>query len=177
MPSIVKSLRVLADPDTAPAAAAAPATRNSPSPRFRKSSAWASRGSRAISPSSSRRQLVRDRRAGKNIYYALAADHPLQAQLAEIVPRQRAGDSRSRSTIKPRSQLALAQAPGQGARLFQPARGQIRPQPLPGPLLAGGSRTCCSRSSPPIVVADLGAGEGTLSQLLARHAKKVIADR
>jgi len=28
---------------------------------------------------------------------------------------------------------------------------------------------------PPMVIADLGAGEGTFSQLLARHAKKVIA--
>ena len=28
---------------------------------------------------------------------------------------------------------------------------------------------------PPLIVADLGAGEGTLSQLLAKRAKKVIA--
>ena len=28
---------------------------------------------------------------------------------------------------------------------------------------------------PPLVIADLGAGEGTLSQLLARRAREVIA--
>jgi ArsR family transcriptional regulator len=118
-------------------------------------------------------QLVRDRRAGKNIFYALRDDLPLKNQIAEIVA---AGAREMPETDGDMAALALILRKRQDkARdYFNQLAGRFGRSYCPGRTWKGVSHMLMTLVGP-ITVADLGAGEGTLSQLLARHAKKVIA--
>jgi ubiquinone/menaquinone biosynthesis C-methylase UbiE/biotin operon repressor len=116
--------------------------------------------------------LVSDRRAGKNIYYTLtpaAADVELKTILAATAKElpEAAGDARAlRVALKKRKDKAreyFNQLAGKFGRTYCPGRTW---QGLTHLLLA---------LVPELTIADLGAGEGTLSLLLARRAKKVIA--
>jgi ubiquinone/menaquinone biosynthesis C-methylase UbiE/biotin operon repressor len=116
--------------------------------------------------------LVLDRRAGKNIYYRLtpaAAESELNTILeasARDLP-QTAGDARAlRVALRKRQDKArdyFNQLAGKFGRTYCPGRTW---QGLAHLLLA---------FVPELTIADLGAGEGTLSQLIARRARKVIA--
>jgi SAM-dependent methyltransferase len=110
-------------------------------------------------------QLVRDRRAGKNIFYALREDFPLRSQIAEIVAAGAREMPETQGDITA-LQLALRKRQDKTREYFNRLAGRFGRSYCPGRLLT---------LVGPIVVADLGAGEGTLSQMLARHAKKVIA--
>jgi ArsR family transcriptional regulator len=118
-------------------------------------------------------QLVRDRRAGKNIFYALREDFPLRAEIAEIVAAgaREIPDTESDITAL---QLVLAKRRDKAREYFNHLAGKFGRSYCPGRTWKGVSHLLLTLIGP-IVVADLGAGEGTLSQLLARHAKKVIA--
>jgi ubiquinone/menaquinone biosynthesis C-methylase UbiE/biotin operon repressor len=116
--------------------------------------------------------LVSDRRAGKNIYYTLtpaAADVELKTILAATAKElpEAASDARAlRVALKKRKDKAreyFNQLAGKFGRTYCPGRTW---QGLAHLLLA---------LVPELTIADLGAGEGTLSLLLARRAKKVIA--
>ena len=118
-------------------------------------------------------QLVRDRRAGKNIFYAVRADFPLNSQIAEIVA---AGAREMPETEGDNTalQLALCKRQDKARDYFNRLAGRFGRSYCPGRTWKGVSHLLLSLMGP-IVVADLGAGEGTLSQMLARHARKVIA--
>jgi ArsR family transcriptional regulator len=102
--------------------------------------------------------VVADRRAGKNVYYGLtkeAGKDPQQAKVAElkVVLRKRHDTTRE----------YFDQLAGRFGRSYVPGRSW---QALAHTMIA---------LLPPLTIADLGAGEGTLSQLLAKTAHKVIA--
>lgn len=115
--------------------------------------------------------LVSDRRAGKNIYYARGGK--ISAAVAELIrsggeelPEAAADDAAVKLVLRKRQDKAgeyFNQLAGKFGRTYVPGRSW---RALAHGLL---------RLLPPMVIADLGAGEGTLSQLLARTAKKVIA--
>ena len=118
--------------------------------------------------------LVQSRRDGKRTFYKFS-DHPdksarefiaLAVKGARELPEQ-AGDEVNLKRIlarrKQREQVYFNQVAGRFDRSYGPGRSW---QAF-GHLLL--------RILPPITVADLGSGEGLLSELLARRCKKVIA--
>jgi len=118
--------------------------------------------------------LVRDRRAGKNIYYGIAkAGGTAAEKLHEIVkagateiPESAADQTALKLVLKKRRDKARTyfdQLAGKFGRSYCPGRSWEALTHMLFALL------------PPLIVADLGAGEGALSQLIARRAKKVIA--
>jgi len=118
-------------------------------------------------------QLVRDRRAGKNIFYALREDFPLRGQIAEIVAAGAREMPETEVDITA-LELALRKRQDKAREYFNRLAGKFGRSYCPGRTWKGVSHMLLALVGP-IVVADLGAGEGTLSQMLARHAKKVIA--
>ena len=118
-------------------------------------------------------QLVRDRRAGKNIFYALREDFPLRSQIAEIVAAGALEIPETEGDITA-LQLVLRKRQDKAREYFNRLAGRFGRSYCPGRTWKGVSHLLLTLVGP-IVVADLGAGEGTLSQMLARHAKKVIA--
>jgi ArsR family transcriptional regulator len=118
-----------------------------------------------------RQGLVLDRRVGKNIYYAavpLAIAPLLEAVRAAV--SELAEAERDRQAL----QLVLNKRRDRAADYFDKLAGKFGRTYVPGrswQSLAHG----LLRLMPPMIIADMGAGEGTLSQLLARTAKQVIA--
>ena len=118
-------------------------------------------------------RLVRDRRAGKNIYYGLAAENPLQDQLRELVKataKEIAETQADRTALK----LVLSKRQDKAREYFNKLAGKFGRSYCPGRSWEGVAHMLLTLVGP-VSVADLGAGEGTLSQLLARHAKRVVA--
>jgi len=118
-----------------------------------------------------RQGLVLDRRVGKNIHYAAVpvAVAPLRQALAAAVA-ELAEAERDRQAL----QLVLDKRRDRAADYFDKLAGKFGRTYVPGrswQALAHG----LLRLLPPLVIADMGAGEGTLSQLLAKKAKRVIA--
>jgi ArsR family transcriptional regulator len=118
-----------------------------------------------------RQGLVLDRRVGKNIYYAalISAIAPLRDAVTAAVS-ELAEAQRDRQAL----QLVLNKRRDRAADYFDKLAGKFGRTYVPGrswQALAHG----LLRLMPPLIIADLGAGEGTLSQLLARTAKQVIA--
>lgn len=117
--------------------------------------------------------LLSDRRAGKNIYYGPAASDPLQGQLAAILEasaKEIPETAHDRTALK----LALRKREDKARDYFNKLAGKFGRSHCPGRSWKGVSHLLLSLIGP-ITVADLGAGEGTLAQLIAKHAKKVIA--
>ena len=116
--------------------------------------------------------LVRDRRAGKNIYYALAGDNG-HAQLLPIIQaaaKELPEAARDQAALK----VALKKRDDKAREYFNQLAGKFGRAYCPGRTWDGVAHMLFTLV-PEIVIADLGAGEGTLSQLLAKRAKKVIA--
>jgi ubiquinone/menaquinone biosynthesis C-methylase UbiE len=113
--------------------------------------------------------LVDDRRTGKNAFYRLTAPAQLMELLhkaAEEVPEAAA----DRETLH----LTLRKRQDQMRRYFDELAGKFGRQYVPGRSWKGVAEALL-KLMPPMVIADLGAGEGTVSQLMAQRAKKVIA--
>ena len=121
--------------------------------------------------------LVEDRRNGKSILYRLKTfrgaesksfDHLMKVlrEAAEEIP-QAEHDSQA-------LKLVLRQRQDKMRAYFDELAGKFGRHYVPGRSWKGLAETLLALL-PPMVIADLGAGEGTFSQLLARHAKKVIA--
>src|SRR6266516_1876278 len=91
--------------------------------------------------------VVEDRRAGKNVYYGASEN----------------GQGSRRARVAELSRTLARELAGKFGRRYCPGRSW---QALAHALIT---------LLPPLAVADLGAGEGTLSQLLAKNARKVIA--
>jgi ArsR family transcriptional regulator len=70
--------------------------------------------------------------------------------------------------------LALRKRQDQMRRYFDELAGKFGRQYMPGRSWKGVAEALL-KLMPPMVIADLGAGEGTISQMMAQRAKKVIA--
>jgi len=113
--------------------------------------------------------LVDDRRTGKNAFYRLQAPPELMGlvrQAAHEVPESD-GDLQA-------LRLAMRKRQDRMRRYFDELAGKFGRQYVPGRSWKGIAEALL-KLMPPMVIADLGAGEGTISQLMAQRAKKVIA--
>jgi ubiquinone/menaquinone biosynthesis C-methylase UbiE/DNA-binding HxlR family transcriptional regulator len=118
--------------------------------------------------------IVEDRRTGKNILYRLKAfcngtqDQVLDVLRHAVKEIPEAGEDRDAL------RLALRRRQDKVRSYFDALAGKFGRQYVPGRSWQGLAETFLLLM-PPLVIADLGAGEGTVSQLLARRAKRVIA--
>jgi ubiquinone/menaquinone biosynthesis C-methylase UbiE len=112
--------------------------------------------------------LVEDRRLGKNSLYTLK-DRELMTILraaAEEIP-EAPDDTKA-------LQLVLEKRRDKVRGYFDELAGKFGRNYVPGRSWKGLAETLL-QLMPPMIIADLGAGEGTFSQLLAQRAKSVIA--
>jgi ubiquinone/menaquinone biosynthesis C-methylase UbiE len=113
--------------------------------------------------------LVTDRRTGKNIFYSFQPPEGLPELLrkaAEEIP-EAADDQASLA-------LALEKRRDKMRSYFDELAGRFGREYVPGRSWEGLAEALLA-IMPPVSIADLGAGEGTFSQLLARRASRVIA--
>src|SRR5580693_2111296 len=113
--------------------------------------------------------LVEDRRTGKNAFYRLTAP----PQLMELL-RKAASEVPEAVQDRQALRLALRKRQDKMRRYFDELAGKFGRQYVPGRSWKGIAEAVL-KLLPPMVIADLGAGEGTISQLMAQRAKKVIA--
>lgn len=120
--------------------------------------------------------VVADRRAGKNVYYALketGAQNATRAKVSDLtrtLARELPETARDRTALK----VALRKRQDKARSYFDELAGKFGRSYVPGRSWQALAHTLITLL-PAQTVADLGAGEGTLSQLLAKTAKKVIA--
>ncbi len=120
--------------------------------------------------------VVADRRAGKNVYYGAskgagrngAKDRVQEVlrSLAHEIPET----ARDRTALK----LALQKRQDKAREYFDELAGKFGRSYVPGRSWKALAHALIPVLTPQVIV-DLGAGEGTLSQLLASGARKVIA--
>lgn len=113
--------------------------------------------------------LVDDRRTGKNAFYRLSAPPELMDLL-----RRAASEVPEAEHDREALQLALRRRQDNMRRYFDELAGKFGRQYVPGRSWKGIAEALL-KLMPPQVIADLGAGEGTISQMMAQKAKKVIA--
>jgi ArsR family transcriptional regulator len=113
--------------------------------------------------------LVDARRTGKNAFYRLTAPAALMNVL-----RQAAGEVPEVDPDRQALRLALRRRQDRMRQYFDELAGKFGRQYVPGRSWKGIAEALL-KLMPPLVIADLGAGEGTISQLMAQRAKKVIA--
>ena len=115
--------------------------------------------------------LVEDRRAGKSSLYRLspADGSPLEQILAEAkseIPEAATDQQAMRRVLRKRQDKMRS--------FFDSVAGRLGKDYVPGQSWKSVAEALL-RLMPPMVIADLGAGEGTFALLLAQGAKKVIA--
>ncbi|MBI4877388.1 MAG: metalloregulator ArsR/SmtB family transcription factor [Acidobacteria bacterium] len=115
--------------------------------------------------------LVEDRRSGKNILYRLSG-RP-SGLLLELL-REGVAEVPEAGPDAEALDLVLRRRQDRVRAYFDELAGKFGRQYVPGRSWKGLAEMLLSLL-PPLVIADLGAGEGTLSQLLARRAERVIA--
>src|SRR6266487_949032 len=120
--------------------------------------------------------VVADRRAGKNVYYGAnksgrrnGARARIQ-QVVETLAREIPETARDRIALK----LTLRKRQDRAREYFDELAGKFGRSYVPGRSWKALSHALISLV-PRLTIVDLGAGEGTLSQLLAKSARKVIA--
>ena len=119
--------------------------------------------------------VVEDRRVGKNVYYGASENgqgsrRARVSELSRTLARELPETSRDRTSLK----LVLRKRQDKARDYFDELAGKFGRRYCPGrswQALAHALITLLPR----LTVADLGAGEGTLSQLLAKNARRVIA--
>jgi ubiquinone/menaquinone biosynthesis C-methylase UbiE/predicted transcriptional regulator len=116
--------------------------------------------------------LVEDRRTGKNIFYR-AKESASHTKLLELL-RSAAADIPEIESDGQALELVLAKRKDRMRQYFDSLAGRFGREYLPGRSWQGLAEALLN-ILPPMVIADLGAGEGTFSQLLAKRAKHVIA--
>src|SRR6266446_4692357 len=119
--------------------------------------------------------VVADRRVGKNVYYGTNQDgrnaqRERVAEITRLLARELPESSRDRTSLK----LVLQKRQDKARKYFDELAGKFGRSYVPGRSWQALAHTLITLL-PPLTVADLGAGEGTLSQLLAKRARKVIA--
>ena len=114
--------------------------------------------------------LVEDRRTGKSSLYRLNIADGLVAglldQAEEEIPEAAADQAAIRSVVRKRQDKMRS--------FFDSVAGRLGKDYVPGQSWKGVAEALL-RLMPPMVIADLGAGEGAFALLLAQSAKKVIA--
>jgi ubiquinone/menaquinone biosynthesis C-methylase UbiE/DNA-binding transcriptional ArsR family regulator len=120
--------------------------------------------------------VVDNRRSGKNVYYGPAKRPPRNGALSRVneivqtLARELPETARDRTALK----LIRRKRQDKARGYFDELAGKFGRSYVPGRSWQALAHTLISLL-PPVTVADLGAGEGTLAQLLARTARKVIA--
>jgi len=120
--------------------------------------------------------VVEDRRAGKHAYYGAsksAATNGASAQVTELV-RTLARDIPESRNDRTSLKLVLRKRQDKAREYFDALAGKFGRSYVPGRSWQALAHSLIALV-PPLTVADLGAGEGTLAQLLAKNARKVIA--
>jgi ubiquinone/menaquinone biosynthesis C-methylase UbiE len=117
--------------------------------------------------------LVEDRRTRKHSLYSL---HPEVRECEELVVllQQAAGEISESGADRAALELTLRKRQDKVRAYFDELAGKFGKHYVPGRSWKGLAEALM-KLMPRQVVADLGAGEGTLSQLLAQRAEKVIA--
>lgn len=119
-------------------------------------------------------KLVQDRRSGKNIIYTFGHDSetidPRFLQTLDLA----ASDIEETADDVAALELTLKKRRDKARSYFDALAGKFGKTYLPGRSWKALGETLL-KLMPPMVIADLGAGEGTFSQLLAQRAKHVIA--
>lgn len=121
--------------------------------------------------------LVQDRRTGKNIFYTLKPVLPAESSLRDkllILLQAAAIEIPEAAEDTAALNLVVAKRQDKMRNYFDALAGKFGREYLPGRSWQGLAEVLL-RLLPPLVIADLGAGEGTFSQLLAHSAKRVIA--
>jgi ubiquinone/menaquinone biosynthesis C-methylase UbiE/predicted transcriptional regulator len=121
--------------------------------------------------------LVEDRRSGKSVLYRLRPPRGAEAKAFDLllsVLRNAAAEIPEAENDAEALRLAMRRRQDKVRAYFDALAGKFGRHYVPGRSWEGLAETLLSLM-PPMVIADLGAGEGTFSQLLARRAKKVIA--
>jgi ubiquinone/menaquinone biosynthesis C-methylase UbiE len=113
--------------------------------------------------------LVDDRRTGKNAFYRSKAPAELMALLRQAVSEVPEAEQDIEAL-----RLAMRKRQDKMRHYFDELAGKFGRQYVPGRSWKGIAEAML-KLLPPMVIADLGAGEGTISQLMAQRAKKVIA--
>jgi ubiquinone/menaquinone biosynthesis C-methylase UbiE/biotin operon repressor len=119
--------------------------------------------------------VVEDRRAGKNVYYGASENgqdsrRARVAELTRTLARELPETARDRTSLK----LVLRKRQDKAREYFDELAGKFGRRYCPGRSWQALAHALITLL-PPLTIADLGAGEGTLSQLLAKNARKVIA--
>jgi ArsR family transcriptional regulator len=169
MPSIVKTLRVVADPNRLRILLLLRGEELS----VAELQEILTMGQSTISTHLSQLKqagLVEDRRTGKSNLYRLApADSILTGLLSEAkseIPEVPADQAAMRSVLRKRKDKMRT--------FFDSVAGRLGKDYVPGKSWKSVAEALL-RLMPPMVIADLGAGEGAFALLLAQRAKKVIA--
>ena len=176
MPSILKSFRLLADPNRLRVLLLLEREELS----VAELQDILSMGQSTISTQLSQlRQagLVEDRRTGKNVLYRLKEFRGAQAaEFADLMNVLRRGAAEIPETTHDLEalNLTLARRKDKVRAYFDELAGKFGRHYVPGRSWKGLAETLL-KLMPPLTVADLGAGEGTFSQLLAQRARHVIA--
>jgi ArsR family transcriptional regulator len=114
--------------------------------------------------------LVEDRRTGKSSLYRLNIADGLVAglldQASDEIPEAAGDQAAVRSVVRKRQDKMRS--------FFDSVAGRLGKDYVPGQSWKGVAEALL-RLMPPMVIADLGAGEGAFALLLAQSAKKVIA--
>jgi ArsR family transcriptional regulator len=113
-------------------------------------------------------ELVEDRKQGKNSLYRLRDN-----RLAEVL-HSAAGEIPEAEEDRKALSLVLEKRRDKVRGYFDELAGRFGRNYVPGRSWKGLAETLL-QLMPPMVIADLGAGEGTFSQLLAHRAERVIA--
>jgi SAM-dependent methyltransferase len=169
MPSIVKTLRVVADPNRLRILLLLRGEELS----VAELQEILTMGQSTISTHLSQLKqagLVEDRRTGKSNLYRLAApDSILASLLSEAkseIPEAAADQAAMRGVLRKRQDKMRS--------FFDSVAGRLGKDYVPGKSWKSVAEALL-RLMPPMVIADLGAGEGAFALLLAQRAKKVIA--
>jgi ubiquinone/menaquinone biosynthesis C-methylase UbiE len=118
--------------------------------------------------------LVQDRRVGKNIYYSWPLAGPIKQPELRSLIRLAVADMPEATSDRSGLRHVIAKRKNRTREYFNKLAGKFGRSYCPGRSWQALAYFFLS-AMPPIDVADLGAGEGTLSQLLAKRARKVIA--
>lgn len=118
--------------------------------------------------------LVQDRRVGKNNYYSWSPAGPIKEPELRSLIGLAIADMPEAISDRSSLQHVIAKRKNRTREYFNKLAGKFGRSYCPGRSWQALAYFFLS-TMPPIDVADLGAGEGTLSQILAKRARKVIA--
>jgi len=117
--------------------------------------------------------LVEDRRAGKNIWYRSKSEGEILPQLLALLqqtPEELPEAQHDQAALE----LALRKRQDKTRAFFDDMAGRLGREYVPGRSWKSIAEALL-QLLPPMIIADLGAGEGAFSLLLAQRAQQVIA--